>query len=127
MTLTPSTLFAIFIGGGAGSVARVLVGEGITRISSTGFPLGTLLANLIATALLAIIIIYSGYRWGRDSMMVPLLAMGFCGGFSTFSTFSIDTMRLFHDGQTTFASANILISVGACIGIGMIIFKTLSK
>lgn len=127
MTLTPSTLFAVFIGGGAGSVARVLVGEGITRISSSGFPLGTLLANLIATALLAIIIIYSGDRWGRDSMMVPLLAMGFCGGFSTFSTFSIDTMRLFHDGQTTFAIANILISVGACIGLGMIIFKTLSK
>jgi CrcB protein len=127
MTLTPSTLFAIFIGGGAGSVARVLVGEGVTRICSSEFPLGTLLANLIATALLAVIIIYSGDRWGRDSIMVPLLAIGFCGGFSTFSTFSIDTMRLFHEGHTTFAIANILISVGACIGIGMIIFKTLSK
>jgi len=127
MTLTPSTLFAIFIGGGAGSVARVLVGEGVTKICSSGFPLGTLLANLIATALLAVIIIYSGDRWGRDSIMVPLLAIGFCGGFSTFSTFSIDTMRLFQEGHTTFAIANILISVGACIGIGMIIFKTLSK
>ncbi len=127
MTLTPSTLFAVFMGGGAGSVARVIVSEGITRLSSSDFPLGTLLANLIATALLALVIIYSGDRWGRDSIWVPLLAIGFCGGFSTFSTFSIDTMRLFQQGQTTFAIANILVSVCACIGIGLIIFKTLSK
>ena len=121
------TLFAIFIGGGAGSVARVLVGEGVTRMSSSGFPLGTLLANFLATALLAVIIIYAGDKWGRDSIMMPLLTIGFCGGFSTFSTFSIDTMRLFQEGQTIFAISNILISVSACIGIGIIIFKTLSK
>jgi|TARA_B110000459_G_C16547487_1_gene465083 CrcB protein len=127
MIISPSTLFAIFIGGGAGSVARFLVGEGISKISSYGFPLGTLLANLLATALLAFILIYSGEKWGRDSIMIPLLAIGFCGGFSTFSTFSIDTMRLFQEGQTTFAIANILISVLGCIGTGIVIFKTLAK
>ena len=121
------TLFAIFIGGGAGSVARVLVGEGVTKMSSSGFPLGTLLANFLATTLLAVIIIYSGDKWGRDSIMIPLFTIGFCGGFSTFSTFSIDTMRLLQEGQIVFAISNILISVSACIGIGMIIFKTLSK
>ena len=128
------TLTAIFIGGGAGSVARALLGAGVNKLASSGnnlgtamAPLGILAANVIATGLLAALIIYGGAKWDRDSIWMPLLAVGFCGGFSTFSTFSIDTMRLFHEGHTTFAIANILISVGACIGIGMIIFKTLSK
>ena len=106
MSINWVTLTAIFIGGGAGSVARAVLGAGVNKISSAGVnlaptiaPLGILAANVIATGLLAALIIYGGDKWGRDSIWMPLLAVGFCGGFSTFSTFSIDTLRLFQEGN----------------------------
>lgn len=109
---------AIFIGGGAGSLARWSLGAFVARFSSFS-PAGTLLANVLATALLALIIVKSGSRgWNLDeSFMLPLLTIGFCGGFSTFSTFSVDTYKLFENGQIVYAVLNVLISVIACLFI----------
>ncbi|HHZ94293.1 MAG TPA: CrcB family protein [Flavobacteriales bacterium] len=139
MTLNWITLAAIFVGGGAGSVARATLGAGINRWADGGFsviennidsslaPLGILLANVLATGLLALLLIYGGEKWGRDSIWMPLLAVGFCGGFSTFSTFSIDTLRLFQEGNSSWAFANIAVSLIACLGVGWIIFKIWAK
>jgi CrcB protein len=134
MSINWVTLTAIFIGGGAGSVARAILGAGVNKISSAGVnlaptiaPLGILAANVIATGLLAAIIIYGGDKWGRDSIWMPLLAVGFCGGFSTFSTFSIDTLRLFQEGNNIWAIANILVSVVTCLAVGWVVFKVWAK
>jgi CrcB protein len=134
MSINWVTLTAIFIGGGAGSVARAVLGAGVNKISSAGVnlaptiaPLGILAANVIATGLLAAIIIYGGDKWGRDSIWMPLLAVGFCGGFSTFSTFSIDTLRLFQEGNNIWAIANILVSVVTCLAVGWVVFKVWAK
>jgi CrcB protein len=53
--------------------------------------------------------------------------VGFCGGFSTFSTFSIDTLRLFQEGNNIWALANILVSVLACLAVGWVVFKVWAK
>ncbi len=134
MSINWVTLTAIFIGGGAGSVARAVLGAGVNKISSAGVnlaptiaPLGILAANVIATGLLAALIIYGGDKWGRDSIWMPLLAVGFCGGFSTFSTFSIDTLRLFQEGNNIWAIANILVSVVTCLAVGWVVFKVWAK
>lgn len=113
-----STAVAIFIGGGAGSLARWSLGAFVARFSSFS-PAGTLLANVLATALLGLIIVKSGSKgWNLDeSFMLPLLTIGFCGGFSTFSTFSVDTYKLFENGQIVYAVLNVLISVIACLFI----------
>jgi CrcB protein len=106
-----SHALAVFIGGGAGSLVRWLLGGWISRFSSS-LPLGTLAANILATAVLAYILIKSEDKTSSNFL---LLTVGFCGGFSTFSTFSVDTYKLFENGNTLFAVLNVLISVIACL------------
>ena len=113
--LTPIVLAAIFLGGGFGSVTRHIFGVWLN--GRTTLPWGTLLANLFATALLAWITTRLVTRWPDNQTLHAAMAIGFCGGFSTFSTFSADTHRLIADGQWAWAIANVLLSVLGCLFI----------
>jgi CrcB protein len=103
----------IFLGGGLGSIARYAIGQGLMRYNLQ-FPLATLLANLCACLIL-------GYLIGlnlQGSLQSPhrlLLATGFCGGFSTFSTFSAETLHLLQHGQYAYAFLNIAGSLLLCL------------
>tara|TARA_B110000444_G_scaffold259903_1_gene305146 strand:+ start:411 stop:794 length:384 start_codon:yes stop_codon:yes gene_type:complete len=112
------TVVAIFIGGGAGSVARWAMGLVVSKLT-TFTPAGVLAANVLATGILAGLIIWGGVKFSKDSesIWMPLLVIGFCGGFSTFSTFSLDTLKLFQEGNITWALLNIFVSLIACIGV----------
>ena len=101
---------AVFIGGGLGSALRYLFSLSMNRY---GFlPWGTILANLLATLILGVVVFYFGERLGRQSTsLFVLLTIGFCGGFSTFSTFSMEVFQLLRDGQIGFAIANVAISL----------------
>ena len=112
------TVAAIFIGGGAGSVARWAMGLVVSKLT-TFTPAGVLAANVLATGILAGLIIWGGVKFSKDSesILMPLLVIGFCGGFSTFSTFSLDTLKLFQEGNITWALLNIFVSLIACIGV----------
>lgn len=124
-----STAAAIFIGGGAGSLARWMVGIWISRVTMFA-PAGVLVANLLATAVLALLVFCWGDKLsseGVSQLWMPLLAVGFCGGFSTFSTFSLDTFKLFQDGNTVWAVVNILVSVVTCLGVLAIISHAFGK
>ena len=106
---------AVAIGGAAGSVARLLAGEAIQQRIGTSFPVGTLVINVSGSLLLGFII--------RIALDVPavtpttraLLTTGFCGGFTTFSTFSYDTAVLLENGTliraSVYALASVLLSV----------------
>ena len=110
--MNPLSLLLVFVGGGLGSVARYMVGFGIARWSG-GLPAGTLLANLMATLVLALL-----WRWAPGDEHTRLIWMtGFCGGFSTFSTFSLDTVQLYIAHGWPFALANVLVNVACCVGI----------
>ncbi len=108
-------LLGIFIGGGTGSVLRHLLGVWLNNRHL--LPWGTLAANLMATALLAWVTFRVAHRFPEGHVLPAALAIGLCGGFSTFSTFSADTHRLFADGQWMWGTLNIALSVLGCVAI----------
>lgn len=117
--------FAIFLGGGLGSVARY----GVSRLLfwmevRSALPWATLVANLISTALLAWFLL-KGHQifQGRESVKA-FIAIGFCGGFSTFSTFSYENFHLLRSGMPGYAIANIVVSSVAGILLFYFIART---
>lgn len=107
---------AVFLGGGVGSMVRYAISSLFQRIEVNGaFPWATLAANILATAFLAWLVLrFEVHAPGREHWRA-LLAIGFCGGFSTLSTFSYENFQLLRDGLVGYAMLNILISVGAGI------------
>jgi CrcB protein len=103
---------AVFVGGGAGSIVRYALGLAATRIDLS-LPWATFVANLIAAIFIGIL---ASQQAKMNGLLWPLLATGFCGGLSTFSTFSHQTIELLQQGQTTAAVANIVLSVLCCLG-----------
>lgn len=104
-------LLAVGAGGAAGSIARHLVATGLLAGHSLlGFPVGTFAVNAAGSLLIGILL-----ETLRSQTAVWLLVVGFCGGFTTFSTFSADTVRLLRDASYGPAMAYAALSVGVCI------------
>lgn len=99
----------IFVGGGAGCLCRHAVGTYFAE-AGTSFPWGTLIANLLACIILGAVI---GYEVKMDISPTAklLLATGFCGGFSTFSTYSLETLKMLQSGEWLAASTYIVGSI----------------
>jgi len=112
-----NVLLAVFIGGGLGSLARFGVSSVVTSGFKTINPVGTLTANIISTILLGVVLYLASQKMGISDTMKIFLITGFCGGFSTFSTFSYETFELIRTGQLWFAAANILISLALGVGV----------
>lgn len=110
----------IFFGGGLGSVARFAV----TRITSffytEKFPLATLISNSLACLLVGIILLVFKDKINESDNLRNLWIIGFCGGFSTFSAFSHQTVKLLQDGFLFLGILNVVLSIG--IGFGIIFF-----
>lgn len=105
---------AIFLGGGFGSLLRYLTGISANQYFKTEFPIGTLLSNILACIILALIIFQFKDHVKSDSFLFYFLAVGLCGGFSTFSTFSMESVQLAQAGSWMWVALNILISVATC-------------
>ena len=107
--------FAIALGGAAGSVLRHAVGLWVQR-GIPGFPWGTLVINITGSCLLGFLAKALGSDTINPSFRAAL-TIGLCGGYTTFSTFSFETMRLIEDGFATRAAsyvvASTLLSVAA--------------
>ena len=93
-------LFLVFLGGGFGSVLRYIIGKYLNS-AETGIPYGTFAANILGSLLIGIIL---GLAAKNDSLtpnQTLLLATGFCGGFTTFSTFAYENHVFLKSGDFT--------------------------
>lgn len=118
-----STWIAVFLGGGLGSLCRF----GISRFSFPfyeDFPLATLIANILASAILGFASTYFLIKSPSLPFWKLFIATGFCGGFSTFSTFSLELVSMLQEGKTLMALVYLLLSVSVCMiftGLGMVL------
>lgn len=109
--IAPLALVAVALGGALGSVVRYLVGLWLSPAAIV--PLGTLLVNVIGAGLIGVIAKqFAGTE--PSSLWRLALATGFCGGFTTFSAFSIETLQLLQQGRALRAVLYVLLTV--CLG-----------
>jgi CrcB protein len=108
----------VAFGSGIGGVVRLLLGNFIQQRMGASFPLGTLVINITGSFLLGFLI---RYALGAPNVTPEIRAMittGFCGGYTTFSTYSYETATLIEDGRYERASLYILLSVSiALLGV----------
>lgn len=93
-------LLLVFIGGGFGSVLRFLIGKSLNSHES-GIPYGTFLANILGSLLIGFILGYALKNNSLNENQTLLLATGFCGGFTTFSTFAYENHLFLKSGDFT--------------------------
>jgi CrcB protein len=98
-------------GAALGGLLRYVVADLVQRNAKIIFPLGTLSVNVIGSFLLGFIIFFLGEREIISAEMRLFLTVGICGGFTTFSTFSYETLTLFQESEFLYASLNIVLNV----------------
>lgn len=110
-------LTAVFIGSGVGGVLRYLSGLWIAGMPAHSFPLATLFVNVTGSALIGVLFVVTGSGIGLKShpMVSAALVTGLCGGFTTFSSFSLQTWQLVEKGQPLSALLNIVASIVLCL------------
>ena len=109
-------LLLVFIGGGTGSVLRYVIGRWATSRYAGAFPWATLGVNILASAALGIIMAIYLKKPDTNYWMLLLLAAGFCGGLSTFSTFSYEGFGMLQKNEVATFALYTAISLVTCIG-----------
>ncbi|HEY5690249.1 MAG TPA: fluoride efflux transporter CrcB [Cyclobacteriaceae bacterium] len=105
----------VFLGGGLGSMVRFAISKWVGTLHTHYFPFGTLVANVIACFTLGIILGLADTRQLLSPSSKIFWTLGFCGGFSTFSTFSGETLALIESGFTLASVLYIGLSFGLCL------------
>jgi CrcB protein len=105
----------ICLGGAAGTGARYLLGGLVARWAGPDFPYGTLLINVLGSFLIGIV-----QQVGLSSLLIPetlrlVLAIGVLGGFTTYSSFSYETIRLLESGSWAAAIAYVALTTALCL------------
>lgn len=106
------TLLLVMLGAGTGAVGRWLTDRAVAARTDSVFPLGTFAVNVIGSFVLGAVAGATALG-GAHPHWYALLGTGFCGGFTTFSTFSLDTYKLVLGGSRTLAFRNVVISLAA--------------
>lgn len=110
-----TTILAIALAGALGSVARYLLGRLVQQSAHVAFPVGTLLVN-VAGCLIIGLLARHFLNDETQPVLQASLVVGFCGGFTTFSAFSLETLGLIQAGNWPKALAYVLASVLLCLG-----------
>jgi len=106
------TFWAIALGAAVGGVTRYYLSAAVQHRMGATFPWGTLVINVTGSIVLGFIMHYALSTQSVSVELRALLTTGFCGGYTTFSTFSYETIALMEDGQWPRAALYVLLSVG---------------
>ena len=111
------TYLWIFIGGGLGSIARFAGSGLIARAFGETFPCGTLLVNISGSFIIGLFASLTSPegRWLVAPSFRQFFMIGICGGYTTFSSFSLQTLTLARDGEKLFAGLNAVLSLALCL------------
>jgi fluoride exporter len=122
----------IAFGSGIGGVCRYVLGGWVARQAGAAFPWGTLLVNILGCTFIG----WFAAMTGPDGRILAstrtrqFVMVGICGGFTTFSSFSLETLNLLRDGEAGRAVANISLSVGLCmlgVWLGHLLATTMNR
>lgn len=117
-----NSLFPVMIGGAIGAGARHLVGQAVLARFGPAFPWGTLSINIVGSLLMGMLVGWLARSGGGDTTRL-FVGVGILGGFTTFSSFSMEYWMLFERGQNAQAAAYVLASViGAIAACGLGLF-----
>ncbi|KAF2991089.1 fluoride efflux transporter CrcB [Methylocystis sp. MJC1] len=105
----------VFLGGGLGAAARHGVNLLVARVTSSSFPFGTLAINVLGSALMGAIIGYFALKGDSPQQWRLFLTTGILGGFTTFSTFSLEAVLLYERGEMAVATLYVAASVGLSV------------
>jgi len=108
-------VIAIVIGGALGSLCRYFMSMNIYLLLGKSFPYGTLAVNILGSIIIGSVYILAMEKITISEELRAGITVGFLGAFTTFSTFSIETMNLIESGEITKAGLNIILSVILCI------------
>ncbi len=108
-------LIAIATGGAAGALLRFWVSSGVYQLLGRGFPYGTLAVNVLGSLAMGFLYVLLLERSTVTPELRGAVLIGFLGAFTTFSTFSIETLNLIEQAELFKAGLNMLLSVSACI------------
>ena len=108
----------IAIGGALGSVARFWFSGIVARQVGETFPWGTILVNVSGSFVIGFFATFTSPegRWLVPAGFRQFFMIGICGGYTTFSSFSLQTLNLMEDGEWLYAGANVVLSVVLCLG-----------
>ena len=108
-------VFLVALGGGLGAACRHLVNQWALKSFGSGFPIGTMAVNVLGSLLMGLLVGWLAARSSGDTALRLVLATGFLGGFTTFSSFSLDTVLLWERGEGMIAA----LYVGASVVLGV--------
>ncbi|HEY4136387.1 MAG TPA: fluoride efflux transporter CrcB [Alphaproteobacteria bacterium] len=118
---------AVAVGGALGSVARYATMLWMARLFGGGFPYGTLAVNMVGGFVMGLLIEAMALAWSPSEAMRAFIAVGVLGGFTTFSTFSLDSWLLIQRGDYGLAAlyigASLLLSIGGLVA-GLYLTRT---
>ena len=98
-SISIQSILAIFLGGGIGSVFRYLLGVALPLCSNSSFPIHTLIANVVGCFVIGFLFAVFSFSLNLSQELKLFLTVGFCGGLTTFSTFSLDIITLYSQNK----------------------------
>jgi fluoride exporter len=116
----------VSLGAAIGGGMRYWVSNLVHKFLPSSFPYGTLTVNILGSFILGLLIFRFDERELLNQHLKIMLTVGFCGGFTTFSTFSYETVSLFRDSQIGLGFLNIFLNITVCI-IGVYAAYLISK
>ncbi|MFP5330155.1 MAG: fluoride efflux transporter CrcB [Alphaproteobacteria bacterium] len=116
----------VFMGAGVGGALRHAVNLAAVRMFGYGFPLGTMIVNVIGSFLIGVLAGWFALRTGSSQHLRLFLTTGLLGGFTTFSAFSLDTALLIERNEPLAAVAYVVASIALALGglfLGLALFR----